>query len=311
MELPPLEEFPAGPRRVVLEDLHALYRAAGGPGVRVISAGLAEGDFRATMNRDLVARVLSGRQWPTAWQQLDSLVRWLALRSIDSREPTAEADRFLRLYQLAAAERDGTVRAPASTDSTVLVFMGRHSGPPDWGLVGMGVVLANGTVLTRGHVADRARDDGLMVVVRLVSGNAGSRARVSYRAAGEPGFAVLTPDTPIAGAPGVRWGPRPSPGARVRLYLTHGFECESLWIAGTTMGPSGADGAWQLDAALPSDSGNPDGIKLNGFAGAPVLDDSGRVVGIVSRRHGQFVWMTPVDVIVSQMPSIAHRQPPA
>jgi len=187
MELPPLEEFPTGPRRVVLENLHALYRAADKPGVRTISEGLAQGDFRATMNRDLVAKVLSGRRWPTAWQ-LDSLVRWLATRAIDVKDPEAESGRLLWLYQQAEAERDGTVRSPAPTRSSILIRSRQEFG--------LGVLLGDGTVLTRAYVVEENTvPDQERLLVRCVDGVQGPScpARVTWRSPGYPmGLAVLT-----------------------------------------------------------------------------------------------------------------------
>lgn len=314
MQLPPLDEFPAGPRRVVLEALHVLYRAADGPGVRKISAGLAEGDFRATMNRDLVAKVLSGRQWPTAFQ-VDSLVRWLADRAIDVKDTDAEAARFLWLYEQADAQADRTVRSPAATRSAIIVAS-------EGKLCGLGVLLTDGTVLTRSYVVadgDGHTLESLRVrpvdADRSTSGEASVRWRAPEDDDGPARFAVLAPKVPIAGAVGAKWEAPPPNGARVRFYGVHrpysGSPLEGLWLAGTVMGPSGRHGAVQLDCVLPAEGepSQPTGTIFR-IQSAGVLGESGRVVGIVSRhlRNTNCVWMTPSDLIADQVPAATRRR---
>ncbi|MET8451650.1 hypothetical protein [Streptomyces sp. NPDC005209] len=271
--------------------------------MRTISAGLAKGDFRATMNRDLVAKVLSGRQWPTAWQ-LDSLVRWLASRAIDGKEPDAEAGRLLWLYQQAEAEGDGTLRSPGPTRSSLVIASNFF--------LGMGVLLADGTVLTRAYVVGDNPSLGVRSVDRP---GTWCEASVAWRTPEDPeGFAVLAPETVIAGAAGARWGAPPRSGARVRIYGARtrhdsdGQRLDGLWLAGIVMGPSGAEGDWQLDFALPTE---PKDEFLRGIAAAGVLDESGRVVGVVSHAMlgSSFIWMTPFDTIADQVPSITRRQP--
>ncbi|GAB7035984.1 CBS domain-containing protein [Streptomyces sp. NPDC021749] len=107
VELPSLEEFAAGPRRTLLEELHVLYRAAGPLSVRAISEGIKEEEddgFRATMDRNLVSALLSGRRWPTEYQ-LETLVRFLAQRALRRKSPDEEANEFARLHRAAANDR--------------------------------------------------------------------------------------------------------------------------------------------------------------------------------------------------------------
>ncbi|MFE7552046.1 hypothetical protein [Streptomyces gardneri] len=79
----------------------------------------------------------------TAWQ-LNSLVRWLATQAIDGRDPDAEANRFLALYQHAEATGDRTSRAPVATRASLLVRFGHR--------LGSGVLLQDGTVLTHAYL---------------------------------------------------------------------------------------------------------------------------------------------------------------
>ncbi|MBL1086761.1 CBS domain-containing protein [Streptomyces actinomycinicus] len=107
VELPSPEEFAAGPRRNLLEELHLLYRAAGPPSVREISEGIKEAEavgFRATMDRNLVAALLSGRRWPTEYQ-LETLVRFLAQGALRRKSPDEEANDFARLHRAAANDQ--------------------------------------------------------------------------------------------------------------------------------------------------------------------------------------------------------------
>lgn len=313
VQMPPLEEFPDGPRRTVLENLHALYRAADRPGVRTISDGLADGDFRATMNRTLVSQVFRGDQWPTAWQ-LDSLVRWLTGRAIDGRDPDAEANRFLALYQHAEAAGDLTSRAPVASRASLLVRFGNR--------LGSGVLLQDRTVLTRAYLLQEDEDlqEGRQrLAVRAIdSPGAWTDADVLWRDPELRGLAVLAPRGRVDGAAGARWAAPPPPGARVRIYGAHDSDSgrgdlrlEGIWLAGTTMGPTGSDGDWQLDVSVPpgSDGTSPSRIG-RWLGGAAVLDESGRVIGVLSHQlqRTSFYWMTPFDVITAQVPLLARRR---
>lgn len=313
--MPPLEEFPAGPRRTVLENLHALYRAADRPGVRTISDGLADGDFRATMNRTLVSQVFRGDRWPTAWQ-LDSLVRWLTKRAIDGSDPDAEASRFLALYQHAEASEDTTSRAPVAARSSVLVGFGFN--------LGLGVLLKDGTVLTRAYLLEERRNprnDEPRAVVRAIDAPSGwTDAEVLWRDPKQGGLAVLAPSARVDGVVGARWGAPPPYGAGVRIYgCRDGYSdsgdprLEGIWLAGTTMGPTGSDGEWQLDLSVPprsNDAWSSSGDIASRLGGGAVLDESGRVVGVLSYQLPEttFYWMTPFDVITAQVPLFARRR---
>ncbi|MFF3625451.1 serine protease [Streptomyces sp. NPDC002467] len=313
VQMPPLEEFPEGPRRTVLENLHALYRAADRPGVRTISDGLADGDFRATMNRTLVSQVFRGDQWPTAWQ-LDSLVRWLTRRAIDGRDPDAEANRFLALYQHAEVVGDLTSRAPVASRASLMVLCNTK--------LGLGVLLQDGTVLTRASLVtedENSQPARRGLAVRAIdSSGPWTDADILWRDPELSGLAVLAPSSRVDGAAGARWGTVPPPGSRVRIYGVHDsrrgeglHRIAGIWLAGTTMGPTGSDGGWQLDVSVPPDSDGMSPARIgNWLAGAAVLDESGRVVGVLSHQLPQtsFYWMTPFDVITAQVPSLARRR---
>ncbi|MFF3323630.1 serine protease [Streptomyces sp. NPDC002889] len=301
VELPPVEEFPAGPRRVLLENLHILYRAADQPGVRAISEGLADGDFRATMNRDLVAKILGGRRWPTAWQ-LDSLVRWLADRAIGPADVKDEVVRFLRLYEL--AEGDGTLRMQSPTNSRIRIT--RAEGQS----VGAGVLLGDGSVLTRAHVVGERTKDYYRntltdedVLIQCVEGDQKSRrAHLLWSSQLPPDgwdLTLLTLEPAIGRRAGPRWG-APRAGARVRVYgFPKAAHEDGVWFTGNVIGPGGGNGDWQLDLA------RPDALSFQGFSGAGVYDDSGFVIGLISTAlpNTTFAWMTPPEVLARTVPS--------
>ncbi len=101
VSLPGTDQMPPGPKRDVIIELHKLYRLADTPGVRSISTEVHKrDDLSATMNRDLVSQILSGRRWPTV-KQLDSLVRVLASQAINSPGEDAESSRFITLWTAA------------------------------------------------------------------------------------------------------------------------------------------------------------------------------------------------------------------
>lgn len=101
VSLPGTDQIPPGPKRDVLIELHKLYRLADTPGVRSISTEVQKrDDLSATMNRDLVSQILSGRRWPTV-KQLDSIVRVLASQAINSPGEDSESSRFIALWTAA------------------------------------------------------------------------------------------------------------------------------------------------------------------------------------------------------------------
>ncbi|MFD9081673.1 S1 family peptidase [Streptomyces erythrochromogenes] len=262
------------------------------------------------MNRTLVSQVFRGDQWPTAWQ-LDSLVRWLTGRAIDGRDPDAEANRFLALYQHAEAAGDLTSRAPVASRASLVVDSGDRRGA--------GVLLQDGTVLTRAYLLPEGDEDlqqgRQRLVVRAIDslGGAWADAVVLWRDPEPSGFAVLAPSRKVDGVAGARWAAPPPPGARVRIYgARHGeYGPEGVWLAGTAMGPSGAAGDWQLDVSVPAGrDGTDTSMPVRGIGGAAVLDESGRVVGVISHQMPRttFHWMTPFDAITAQVPLLARRR---
>ncbi|WP_216917400.1 S1 family peptidase [Nocardia noduli] len=311
MEIPPVEQFAAGPRRAVLESLHELYRAADGPGIRTISEGIAAGDYRATMNRDLVAKILSGTRWPTAWQ-LDSLVRWLAVRAVDDRTPETEAQRFQGLHERAAAARDTTSRLVSDPNGSAVQVVS-NPGRTRY-QVGMGVLLSSNAVLTHAFVleAPRLTAQGKMAykvpeAVEVIPVSGRYRARYPgqldwWDDSDQHGLAVLKLEKPIPEVSRIQWT-TPSPDARVRVFGI-ADDGTGIWAQGTVTGQHGD--IWQLDLhnAPPLQGGNAGAYQ--GFAGAAVLDSSGRAVGIMTSvwaRGTRTYFMTSANSIASKVPS--------
>ncbi|WP_159038880.1 MULTISPECIES: hypothetical protein [unclassified Streptomyces] len=76
--------------------MHKLYHLAGTPGLREISSGIEKMDLPATLNRNLVSDILSGKKQPNALQ-LSSLVRFFASRATNGPDPEAESNRLVSL----------------------------------------------------------------------------------------------------------------------------------------------------------------------------------------------------------------------
>ncbi|MHB9856613.1 S1 family peptidase [Streptomyces krungchingensis] len=302
IDLPSERDYPDGPRRRLLEALHVLYRAADTPGVRVVSEGLAAGDFRATMNRDLVAKVLSGRQWPTAYQ-LDSLVRWFAERAVTVRDPEQEAARFHELHEQAAGDTVVKTR-PAMTVST-RPFV-RISG--DSGTVGAGVLLGNGHVLTRAHVVDslNRRDESAhepILVVPADGTHSTYEASVVWRIPhhgvamdDEVDLALLSFSTPLVPTDTASVG-QPHSGEAVKLFgYPEGYDA-GVWREGVLVGQA-HNNWWQVQVRGDSELG------FEGYSGAAVLNPDNVVVGIVAARShtGGIVWITSFLDAAAQLP---------
>jgi hypothetical protein len=96
-----VDQVPEGPKRDLLVELHKLFQLADSPGLRGLSAEIADRLLlSATMNRDLLSKIFSGKRWPTI-RQIDSLVRVLAEKSIRKIDVDAEAERFHQLWMSA------------------------------------------------------------------------------------------------------------------------------------------------------------------------------------------------------------------
>ncbi|WP_327182635.1 hypothetical protein [Streptomyces sp. NBC_01334] len=84
--------------------LEELHRAAGHPGMRKVSALIAEGDYPAVVSHEGVRTTLKGLNVPR-WETVQSIVAALAAACVDPpRDPTAEVARFLPLWR---AVREG------------------------------------------------------------------------------------------------------------------------------------------------------------------------------------------------------------
>ncbi|CAM5659286.1 hypothetical protein SAVIM40S_00922 [Streptomyces avidinii] len=96
--LPPESEVPSGPHRNLLTALHDLYRLAGFPSTRAISAAITRSEFaRDSMSHQTVANILAGRRVPR-WLKVEALVD--ALLTLARRETAlSEIDRFRSLWE--------------------------------------------------------------------------------------------------------------------------------------------------------------------------------------------------------------------
>ncbi|WP_455771375.1 hypothetical protein [Streptomyces xanthophaeus] len=101
VEMPGEDVVPPGPHRELVTELHRLYLLAGPPGLRKISDEIKDSDdFDATLNRNLIARILGGATLPTSLQ-LDSLTRYFISLGIDSVDPRDESRRLAEIWMRA------------------------------------------------------------------------------------------------------------------------------------------------------------------------------------------------------------------
>jgi hypothetical protein len=114
--MPGEDVVPPGPQRQLLLEIHRLYRMAGCPSVRDISTAIkSRDDLKATLNRNLISRILNGKQQATA-PQLDSLVRHLAGISVSDPDPDFESQRIISLW-LDSQELPHEIEKPWNSDS--------------------------------------------------------------------------------------------------------------------------------------------------------------------------------------------------
>ncbi|CAC36790.1 hypothetical protein [Streptomyces coelicolor A3(2)] len=104
--MPCEDEVPPGPRRDLLQALHALYEDAGYPGLRTLAAEISSNKDDRLLgcpNREGIAGLLRG-SFTTApvWANLQALVRVLAAWSHRRPDPDEEESRFHTLWRSAA-----------------------------------------------------------------------------------------------------------------------------------------------------------------------------------------------------------------
>jgi tetratricopeptide (TPR) repeat protein len=128
--IPRLDQLPDGPLRDLVIALHQLYRAAGKPGVRVISTKIKErNDLRDTVSHETISAMLRGRGLPR-WVKVECVVRQLAEWTVDETDPDRAVRRFHGLW-LAASDALGQVPADPPTEVS-----GDFVGPPHPGPAG-------------------------------------------------------------------------------------------------------------------------------------------------------------------------------
>ncbi|MFF2189005.1 hypothetical protein [Streptomyces sp. NPDC058155] len=91
--------------------LEELHRAAGSPGMRKVSALIAEGVHPAVVSHEGVRTTLKGLNVPR-WETVQSIVAVLAAACVDPpREPTAEVARFLPLWRAVKEGEPGGMKS--------------------------------------------------------------------------------------------------------------------------------------------------------------------------------------------------------
>lgn len=91
--------------------LEELHRAAGRPGMRKVSALIAEGDHPAAVSHEGVRTTLKGLNVPR-WETVQSIVAVLASACVDPpRDPTAEVARFLPLWRAVREGESGGMKS--------------------------------------------------------------------------------------------------------------------------------------------------------------------------------------------------------
>jgi hypothetical protein len=114
IELPAEEVVPPGPYRRLLVELHQLYKAAGRPALRTLSAEIrADNDLPVTLSHEAIRQILRGVGGIPRWPTLKSLAWVLARHAQPHRSPNVEVERFLHLWEAAGEISSIPAAAPA------------------------------------------------------------------------------------------------------------------------------------------------------------------------------------------------------
>jgi hypothetical protein len=114
IELPAEEVVPPGPYRRLLVELHQLYKAAGRPALRTLSAEIrADNDLPVTLSHEAIRQILRGVGGIPRWPTLKSLAWVLARHAQPHRSPDAEVERLLHLWEAAGEISSIPAAAPA------------------------------------------------------------------------------------------------------------------------------------------------------------------------------------------------------
>jgi hypothetical protein len=125
---------PPGPRRMLVEALHALYRGAGKPSMRRIAKAATDGPFRDTVSHETVSAVLNGKGGLPRWEKVDAVVRVLAGWNVPPADPDDEARRIQQLWHAAQDELPAAGTAdPAAPPGDEAVGSGSGWQPRRWG----------------------------------------------------------------------------------------------------------------------------------------------------------------------------------
>jgi tetratricopeptide (TPR) repeat protein len=101
-----------GPLRELVLALHELHRAAGKPGVRLISAAIRDrDDLRDTVSHETISAMLRGGGLPK-WVKVECVVRQLAAWSVTGIDADREVRRFHQLWLAADDEPGGAPATP-------------------------------------------------------------------------------------------------------------------------------------------------------------------------------------------------------
>jgi S1-C subfamily serine protease len=179
-------------------------------------------------------------------------------------------------------------------------------------ILGAGIALTGGAILTCAHVVTKAADYGadVEITAEWVELGISRTAKIAPGCwaptlkGGGADIALLRTAEPTD-LPGATLRRLPSP--RNRTVHAFGFPAEhdfGIWASAVLAGTGGPDCEWiQLDHTELSDRIRP------GFSGAAALDDtSGAVVGMVVTtyrdRESKLAWIIPVDTLRRHVPAI-------
>jgi len=177
-------------------------------------------------------------------------------------------------------------------------------------ILGAGIALTGGAVLTCAHVVTKAHDYGenVEITAEWVELGTSATARIvpgcwaPTLPGGGADVALLRTTTPTD-LPGATLHRLPAP--RNRTVHAFGFPVEhdfGIWASAVLAGTGGPDCEW-----IQLDHGDLGSRIRPGFSGAAALDDvSGSVVGMVvtSFREAKLAWIIPVDTLRRHVPAI-------